>query len=350
MDAMRVMAYGRRWSLAAAMAIVGGVPVVGVRAPGAQVARTREPTRDSTAREGMRVRMLGDSIEILISRLLQSKQLEAAVAMSLREATGDGADARRDTLRARLTRIARDNFGLISRIQLQCVSEDPMPEGWLGVYFVETRVTKHNDEPAVLELGDRPTVLSVEPGSPAAKAGIQAGDLLLKIGGHDARGIALAPILRPGVRVTVSLQRDNTPREVTGVVDDHRPSGFGSDCKVAERMVGPDGDPIMIMRTPGYGRMPAVAFARVPGPAPDAPAPPPAGPGGVLGYVFTPNGAASFIAIAERIHMMALDDDWKQQMGVDNGVLVMKVASGSPASDAGLKGRGHHFVGGQADR
>ena len=44
---------------------------------------------------------------------------------------------------------------------------------------------------------------------------------------------------------------------------------------------------------------------------------------------------ASIIAGAQ---LMALDDDWRQSLGVDNGILVMKVAPGSPAKDAGLRG------------
>jgi serine protease Do len=290
-------------------------------------------SRDSTTAQ-VRVFLRGDSIAELINRLLQSRQQEEAVAMSLREARGDKVDVRRvDELRAQLTRIARENVGLITRIQLECVREDPMPEGWLGVDFVEARVTRQNDEPAVFELGERPTVLSVEPGSPAEKAGIQTGDLLMKIGGQDARRIALAPILKPGAHVIVTLQRDRAQREITVLID-KRPQGFGSDCNAVEHMIAPDGEPMMFMRTPGYPRMPPIAgSARGPAAvvAPDVPMPP---MGGVLGYAFTPGGTTSIIAGAS---MMALDDDWKQQMGVDNGVLVMKVAPGSPARDAGLR-------------
>ena len=33
---------------------------------------------------------------------------------------------------------------------------------------------------------------------------------------------------------------------------------------------------------------------------------------------------------------MALDDDWRATLGVDNGVLVTKVLPGTPSKDSGL--------------
>jgi S1-C subfamily serine protease len=36
--------------------------------------------------------------------------------------------------------------------------------------------------------------------------------------------------------------------------------------------------------------------------------------------------------------MQPLDDDWRQTLSVDNGVLVISVAQGSPAKESGLHG------------
>ena len=65
-----------------------------------------------------------------------------------------------------------------------------------------------------------PTITGTVPGSPAAQAGILAGDLIVKVGGKDVKGItsdqATTLIQGPdGTRVTLTLQRGTQTFDVT---------------------------------------------------------------------------------------------------------------------------------------
>jgi hypothetical protein len=59
------------------------------------------------------------------------------------------------------------------------------PEGWVGFGLSFSGSIKHKDEdkPAEWRFNDPPTIKSVQPGSPADKAGFQVGDELLEIDG-----------------------------------------------------------------------------------------------------------------------------------------------------------------------
>ncbi|MDP3277547.1 MAG: S41 family peptidase [Deltaproteobacteria bacterium] len=64
--------------------------------------------------------------------------------------------------------------------------------------------------------GDYLTVLVPFPGSPAARAGVRAGDELLEIDGRDARGLDVDEAVRrmrgrPGTRVRMTLRRRSAP-------------------------------------------------------------------------------------------------------------------------------------------
>ena len=65
-------------------------------------------------------------------------------------------------------------------------------------------------------------ISSVEKGSPADKAGIEAGDVILKFGGRDVTSSEDLPRLvgstKPGGKAVVQLMRNKAPREVTLVV------------------------------------------------------------------------------------------------------------------------------------
>ncbi|HXC24460.1 MAG TPA: PDZ domain-containing protein [Gemmatimonadaceae bacterium] len=83
------------------------------------------------------------------------------------------------------------------------------PTGWVGVTI---QAPKDNAEMAF------PVITEVEPGSPAAHAGLVTGDTILKFNNVDARTVArFKPFLQPGRHVRVLVRR-NGKRTVTVVV------------------------------------------------------------------------------------------------------------------------------------
>jgi len=64
------------------------------------------------------------------------------------------------------------------------------------------------------ETASAPLVIDrVDPGSPAQKAGLAAGDIILEVDGRDAREDG-ALLVRPGARYTYRIRRGSEEREV----------------------------------------------------------------------------------------------------------------------------------------
>ena len=313
------------------LAIALGISMVwDTPALAAQPARARVKP-DTTGRDSiyMRVMISTDAIDRMVRELLASKQMEQTIGLALREAsTGEKADSRKiQELSESLRDIARRKAGLITSLQMKCSSPQPHPEGYLGITFGEGVITERDNEPALYKLG---AVESVTPGSPAEKAGILRDDVVLSIGGVDARKpIAVGAILKPGARIPIRLQRGKVTREVTVTVEKW-PADYGSDCATIEQMIGHEREaPTIYLRTPRFG---ATASG---GSSPSTPRAAVAMPAMAGNFFFdSPMSGAMTIAGAT---MMPLDDDWRQTLGVDNGILVFRVAPGSPAKEAGLR-------------
>jgi hypothetical protein len=127
-------------------------------------------------------------------------------------------------------RVARIAFRLATIGQVRC----PAPVPTMGLVLQHLSQFETADRPGmVAQLGlDRgPGVIVVVPGSPAAMAGIHAGDVLLAIDGMDlppepdlsqpfdaqrahARADAIADLLAPAKPVTITLLRAGTTRAV----------------------------------------------------------------------------------------------------------------------------------------
>jgi S1-C subfamily serine protease len=296
--------------------------------------RVRIVRTDSTRDSGfVRVTINTDQIEHMIHDLMASKAMEQTIAMSLREAaSGQSSDPRKvRELSEELARIGRKNAALMTTIEISCPG-DRQPEGYLGLQFSELQTVMGDDSPQVPPLRNYPRIDSVYANSPASKAGARRGDLVLLISGQDARrAVALDKLLKPATKVPMRVQRDGAQKDFTIVVE-KRPADFNSECENVDQVMGPEFDrPMVFMRSPGAGR---IAFApragTQPPQPPDTPAPP-APP--FVGYDYAYSTMNSAIAGAT---LMALDDDWRATLGVDNGVLVMKVLPGTPAKDAGL--------------
>jgi S1-C subfamily serine protease len=202
------------------------------------------------------------------------------------------------------------------------------PTGWFGVRI--------SDEALLNESGaaffDRyPVVSNVEPGSPAAKAGVKPGDVLLTFNSHDMRGgsLQLSNWLKPGAPFELRLRRNDAVRVVRGILG-RRPEGWSQLMVVQmspteqiflrERPAAPmtpeqmarTGVTTIGARASGPPRLPSVLV-----------------PALGLGRGIYPFAGAEFTA---------LNDDLCDVLGVSpGGVFVTNVVEGSVARVAGLR-------------
>lgn len=324
---------------AAELGVLGALLVCGVLLPAGAAAQAEPPQRrvriihsdsmimraDSTI---VRVTVNTARIEQLIHDLMASKAMEQTIGQSLREASGQASDPKKmRQLSEELGRIAQKNAALITTIEMSCAG-DRQADGYIGVQFSELQTVMGEDAPQAPPLREYPKIDSVYSGSPASKAGVRRGDIVLLIGGTDARRpVQLDKLLRPLTKLPVRVQRDGAHKDLTIVVE-KRPTDFNSDCANVDQVIGPEFDrPMVFMRSRAAMAPDAVpAFPRSPMP-PMPPMPPFAG--------FTLGFSTTNSAIAGAT-LMPLTDDWRATLGVDNGVLVTKVLPRTPAKDSGL--------------
>ncbi len=290
-------------------------------------ARVRVFKRDSTERDStmqVRITLDGANVEQLVREFMSSRAMEETIARSMRESADD--PVRLQQLRRDLEQLARKTAGLSTAIRMQCTrTSEPQPDGYMGVTFEEIMITRERNEPAMYVLGARPTIESVEPGSPADKAGLRSGDLVVTIDGEDAHRLRLESILKPGAKVPVKVQRNGTPREVTVVVG-KRPENYGATtCTAVDDLVGPDMPQVMT-----FNRRSSGTAVRVPAP-PRTPEPPVLIPGFAMSMVTPAMSSLGGASVA------ALDENWREALGVEKGILVTTVARNSPAFESGLR-------------
>ncbi len=127
-------------------------------------------------------------------------------------------------------------------VATQLKTAGKVSRGRIGV--VIQPVTKELAESFGLPKPSGALVSSVEKGSPADKAGIEAGDVILKFGGRDVNSSEDLPRLvgstKPGSKVNVQLMRNKAGREVSVVVGE-----MPEEARTAQRQQrrGPGGKP-----------------------------------------------------------------------------------------------------------
>ena len=201
----------------------------------------------------------------------------------------------------------------------------PTPKGWFGVMISDQALM---NESGTAFFDRYPVVSRVEEGSPAAKAGVLVGDVLMTFNSRDMRGgaLELSNWLKPGAPFELRLRRNDRIHTVRGVLE-RRPDNWQQVVTVeispAEQRIMRSGGEVpatgmqrttyRIARTPSPARLPSVLV-------------PALGFGGGL-YPFA---GAEFTA---------LNDDLSEVLGVKpEGVFVTNVVEGSLARSAGLRG------------
>lgn len=218
-------------------------------------------------------------------------------------------------------------------------NEQAMPQGWIGFIALGPRITRVEDGEMLVRYFAYPEVLSVDPSSPAQRAGIAPNDTLLAYNGDDVTegDISLTRLLIPNARVMVRIRRDGKTRDipVTVATAPRRIVQRRDDeSRASERLAiasAPD--------APRFPRMPALA--PTPGPvrvgvhtpmAAMAPLPPmtPSSPREGMSFAFAfGNGVAG-------AQLTTISEGLGKALGVSFGVLVTNAPLGSPANESGL--------------
>jgi membrane-associated protease RseP (regulator of RpoE activity) len=208
------------------------------------------------------------------------------------------------------------------------------PRGWLGivVYNAATEIRIERGE-MFLRYLTYPRIMSVDPSSPAEKAGIAPNDTLLAYNGRDVRTseISMAGLLKPNTKVMVRVRRDGRVREMPVVVAEAPP-------RIVQRRI----EEMRDVQTPWVvaGVPESPMFPGVPPAAPvtaGAPRPPRAAypvvaplPPMASSFTFVTNGVVGAM-------MVTVTENLGRTLGVRTGVLIANAPASSPAAESGLQ-------------
>ena len=211
-------------------------------------------------------------------------------------------------------------------------SRGVMPRGWLGIVVSgAAREPRVENGELIIRYLTHPAIISVEPSSPAERAGLTPSDTLIAYNGRDVRNadISITRLLRPNQRVMVRIRRDGHTRDVPVTIADV-PSRImlrremNVDMAPPRVAVGlPKG--VVFPRTPMAPRPPSAMSRARPMPPMPASAPMPA-----IVYGFGVNGVAG-------AQLVAITEGLGRMLGVRRGVLVANAPVGSPAYESGLR-------------
>ena len=205
--------------------------------------------------------------------------------------------------------------------------------GWIGIVVIDapTEMRIENNEMHLRYLL-YPQIASVDPSSPAERAGIAPGDTLLAYNGRDVRReeISMTRLLQPKSTVRVRVRREGKVRELPVVVAD-APARIRirRDEEIRDAMA-----PVLA------GEFRAPLPAPLPPGFPRTPMPPQSAPGGVAPQrVMVPSRPVFEIAPGgvAGAQMVTVSESMKRSLGLPSGVLVTTVPIGSLAGESGLQ-------------
>ena len=203
------------------------------------------------------------------------------------------------------------------------------PKGWIGINAQGPKNTFISADGYFVQYFDYPLIISVDPDSPAQRAGIVPGDVLLGYDGADVKGrrIDLTQLLVPDKKLTVSVRHDGESKDFTvtvapapTLVADRRAAG---QAEIFVERVITSSEPRLVMAPSraggarGAGGTGGASTARVGMVTP-------------FRYFFTANGAFGAI-------LQTVNPELAKTLKLDTGVLVVDITDETPASRSGLK-------------
>ena len=200
-------------------------------------------------------------------------------------------------------------------------------DGWLGINYVSTQKQWVEKNELFVKHFSYPYIASVEPGSPADRAGLEAGDTILAYNETDLKGkqVSLSKLLKPGAKLMVKVRRARETYEIPITVGRRpdatrqvwyieKPGGARGEVRAAERV-----------REPARGREPVIVALPADPATPVAPVP------SLTAF------ATGSLALAGA-EVVRMNRDLGEIFGVERGLLVVAVGVNTPASRAGLRG------------
>lgn len=285
-------------------------------------------------------RRVGEELDMTVAQI-------ESLAMRMAE-SGAGAPRVATGLRVRVAPMVSERAVTTIRRSLaptQARGESAMPRGWLGIVVSGTaREPRIVNNELIIRYINHPEIVSVEPSSPAERAGLIPSDTLIAYDGRDVkdRDISLTRLLRPNSRVMVRIRREGRTRDVPVTIADV-PARFSLrrdmiiDDRIGPAIVGTGGAAAGGFPTPpAFPAAPAApapgmsrATVRVPSTGATAAVPPQAPTPGMV-FAFTPNVIAG-------AQMATLTEKLGRPFGTTQGVLVVTSPVGSLASESGLE-------------
>jgi S1-C subfamily serine protease len=205
-----------------------------------------------------------------------------------------------------------------------------MPEGWLGINYVcEIKTEARKGEVFITHYG-YPLIASVEPGSPADRAGLEAGDTIVAYNGEDLKNhtLSLTKLLKPDSKLLVRVHRAREMYDLPVIVG--RRTAYAPNVRVLAPGAVFEGEQIYAGPTRRAGSSPVVV--RV---GPGQPTPPAAVVAPVAPMAIMWSGTTTALAGAE---MARVGPELGEVFGVQRGVLILSVGQDTPAARAGLRG------------
>jgi hypothetical protein len=329
----------------------GAVPLAAQRPEATTRRNVRVTVSDSSERQ---LRRTERSIDSLV-RVFESGDLSAVDRMRIGRSI-DALIAQFKAQRMRLdgpstvlkidgpyiARTPAPSFGPGTYVDMKPMLSTPMPQeavvrGWIGIVVSGApREMRMERNELMMRFLSYPEIASVDPSSPAQRAGLAPGDTLLAYDGQDVRGadISMTRLLRPNAKITIRVRRDGRIKELPVVVAEAPP-------RITLRRDGEfrgPGQSWVFTTTPDLGRVPPLAPAAPALPrtgVPTVPALATAPPSPVVlplprPYEFSPSGVAG-------AQLVTISDGIKRSLGLQSGVLVVRVPDGTPADASGLK-------------
>lgn len=282
---------------------------------------------ESTALSDVQRRMAGEALDRTVAQIDVLSRRMAEV------------DARRMSVRVQVAPMMNERNATAMANALGQVqgSQLAMPRGWLGIVVSGTaREPRIDNGELIIRYLTHPEIVSVEPSSPAEKAGLIPTDTLVAYDGRDVRDrdISLTRLLQPNSRVFVRIRRDGRTRDVPVTIADlpsrirlrseaifepRTPRAYGG---APDAPVFPRGPVPAAASAP---RSPTAVFAPMPRMPAMAPSPTTAM---IFAYGFNSVAGAQLAALTEGL---------ARAVGAPRGVLVTHAALGSPAHGSGLR-------------